>query len=85
MTTQPCAPIRGRPLLGDGGARRHQGEVDAAEIEILEVAAFEALVAVGHLDAHRPARGDGEHLVGGKFPLGEDVEHLPARHCRWLR
>ena len=66
------------PLLGDGRARRHQGEVDAAEVEILEVAAFEALIAEGHLDAHRPARGDGEHLVGGKLPLGEDIEHLPA-------
>ena len=75
------AALRGdpwAPLLGDGGARRHQGKVDAAEIEILEVAAFQPMVAERHLDAHRPARGDGEHLVGGKLPLGEDIEHLPA-------
>ena len=65
-----------RPILGDGGARRHQREIDAAEVELLEVAALEPLVAEGDFDAHRAARGEGEHLVGGELALGQDIEHL---------
>ena len=76
MTTQPCAPILRRPLLGDGRARRHQREIDAAKVELLEVAAFQPLVAERDLDAHRPPRGDGEDLVGRELALGQDVEHL---------
>jgi len=34
------------------------------------------LVAIGDLDAHRLARGDGKHLVGGEFALGKNIEHL---------
>ena len=64
------------PLLGDGRARRHQREIDAAKVELFEVPAFQPLIAEGDLDAHRPARGDGEHLVGRELALGEDVEHL---------
>ena len=77
MTTQPWLPMRGAHSFAHGGAGRHQGEVHAAKVEILEILAFQAIVAVGDLDTHRPARGDGEHLVGGEFPLGQDIEHLP--------
>ena len=34
------------------------------------------MVAIGDLDAHRAARGDGEDLIRREFALGEDVQHL---------
>ena len=45
---------------------------------MLERLALERLVAEGDLDAHAPARGERDHLVGGKAPLGEDIEHFAA-------
>jgi hypothetical protein len=45
---------------------------------VVERLALERIVAVGHLDAHALARGERDHLVGGKPPLGEDIEHLAA-------
>jgi len=45
---------------------------------VIERLALEGLVAIGHLDAHALARGERDHLVGGKAPLGEDGEHFTA-------
>ena len=68
----------GRPLLRYRRARRHQAEIDTAEIELFEIAALKRLVAIGDIDTHRAARGEGENLIGGKFAFGEDIEHLAA-------
>ena len=35
-------------------------------------------VAIGNFHALAFARGERHHLVGGKFPLLEDIEHLAA-------
>ncbi len=43
---------------------------------------FEGLVAVGDLHALAAARGDRDHLVGGKAPLVEDVQHGAAHVAR---
>ena len=43
---------------------------------MLERFHLQRLVAKGHFGAQAPARGERHHLVGGEFPLGEDVEHL---------
>ena len=72
----------GRPFLRHGRARRHQAEVGLGEIELLQILALERLVAERHLDAERPARGDGEHLVHRKFALGEHVQHFAAHVAR---
>jgi hypothetical protein len=45
---------------------------------VLERLALEDLVAERNLDAHALARCERDHLVGGKAPLGEDVQHLAA-------
>ena len=45
---------------------------------MLERFDLQRLVAIGDLDALRAARGERDHLVGGKPPLGEDFEHLAA-------
>ena len=39
---------------------------------------LERLVAEGDFDALAAARGERDHLVGGKRPLGEDVQHFAA-------
>jgi len=71
-----------RPFLGDGGARRHQHEIDLGKVELLEILALEGLVAEGDLNAHGFARGDGEALIDREFALGEDVEHFAAHIAR---
>ena len=45
---------------------------------MIERLALERLVAERDLDAHALARGERHHLVGGKAPLGQDIEHLAA-------
>ena len=45
---------------------------------MLERLALECLVAVGDLRSHALARGERDHLIGGKAPLGEDIEHFAA-------
>ena len=66
------------PFLGDGRAGRHQGEIDAGEVEVLKVLNLQALVAEGDFLPLRPGGGERNDLGGGKLPLGEDVEHFPA-------
>ena len=45
---------------------------------MVERLALERLVAIRDLNAHALARRERDHLVGGKTPLGEDIEHLAA-------
>ena len=49
---------------------------------MLERFHLKRLFTIGDLDAHRAARGKGDHLVGGKPPLGENFEHFAAHIAR---
>ena len=75
----------------DLGARREQRDVDAAEIEAVEVLDLEDMVlAVGDLAARRALGGDRGHVPCGSPALGEDVQHLTAdiaggAHHRYLK
>src|SRR6202022_365324 len=65
------------PLLRHRAARRHQADVDVAEIIVLERFDLQGAVAIGHFDAHAAARRQRHHLVGREFPFVENVEHFP--------
>ena len=67
-----------RPFLRHRSARRHQADVGVGEIVVVERFGLERLVAVGHFLPEALARCERDHLVGGEFPLGEDVHHLAA-------
>ena len=45
---------------------------------MLERFDLERPIAIGDFDAEAFARGERDHLVGGKLPLGENVEHFAA-------
>ena len=49
---------------------------------MLERFRLKRLFTIGDLDALRAALGDGNDLVGGKPPLGEDIEHFAAHIAR---
>ena len=76
-----------RPFLRHRAARRHQADVDVGEIVVLERFDLQGAVAIGDFDAHAAARGQRHDLVGRKFALGQNVEHLApdiaggADHC----
>ena len=70
----PVAPMRGDHSLETA----EPAEIDLREVELVEIEAFEHLVAEGHLGSERPAGGDGIGLVHRKFALGENVQHFPA-------
>ena len=65
-----------RPFLRDRAACRHQADVGAGEIVIFERFADERPVAEGHVRADRARRGERDDFIGGKPPLGEDIEHF---------
>ncbi len=67
-----------RPFLGDRRARRHQTNVGAGEVVILQRLHLKDSITIGNFGAHRAARGERHHLVGGKAALGKHVQHLPA-------
>ena len=67
-----------RPFLGYGRARRHQADIDAGEVVMLERFDLQRPVAIGHFDAHAAARGERHDLVGRERPLGENIEHFAA-------
>ena len=71
-----------RPLLGGARARAHHGEIDAAEIEVLEVLALQHLVAEAQLAPDRARGGQRNDLAHRKLAFGEDVEHLTADIAR---
>ncbi len=63
----------------DLGARREQRDVDALEIEGVEIAHLEhRVVAERDLAADRARRGDGMDLGGRKLAFGENTQHLAA-------
>jgi hypothetical protein len=66
----------GRPLLGHGRARRHQANVGAGKIVVLERFDLQRPVAIGDFKALAPPRGHRHHLIGRERPLGQDAEHL---------
>ena len=49
---------------------------------MLERFGLKRLFTIGDLDAHRAARRKRDHLVGGKPPLGQDIEHFAAHIAR---
>src|ERR1700716_3053275 len=57
--------------------RRHQADVDVAEIIVLERFDLQGAVAIGHFDAHAAARRQRHHLVSREFAFVENVEHFP--------
>ncbi len=67
-----------RPFLGHRRARRHQADIDAGEIIMLERFDLQRPVAIRHFDAHAAARGEHNDLIGRKRPLRQNVEHLTA-------
>ena len=66
ITTAPCCCDLRRPFLRHRAARRHQADVDVGEIEMVERLHLQRLVAERALLAHALARGQRDHLVGGK-------------------
>ena len=49
---------------------------------VLECFHLEHLVAEADLGPQAAPRGERDHFVGGKGPLGEDVQHLAADIAR---
>ena len=82
ITTAPVAPIFGDHSFETFAARAHQHEIDAGEIEGLEVFALQRLVAVADFDADRAARGERDHFVSRKQPLFQNGQHFPAHISR---
>jgi hypothetical protein len=71
------ADARG-PVLGDGRSRRHQREIDAGEIEVLEILHLHPLIAEAHLDPDRAGGSERDHFGHRKTPLAQDIEHFAA-------
>ena len=78
ITTAPCAPIFGDHSLDTLPPADIRQMSTSEKSRLLQRPALERPVAVGDLDALAFARGDRDHLVGGKAPLGQDIEHLAA-------
>ena len=80
MTTAPALAARGANARRHLGARREQHDVDALEVERVEVLHLEDVVlAERHLAADRARRGDGATTSStGKLALGEDGQDLAA-------
>jgi hypothetical protein len=70
------------PFLGDRAAGRHDGEIDALEVEIVEVLRLQNLVAIGNFPANRPGRGQCDDLIGGELAFGQNIENFPAHIAR---
>ena len=45
---------------------------------MLERFDLQPAVAIGDFDALAAARGERDHVIGGKRPLGENGQHFPA-------
>ncbi len=69
-------------FLGDGRTCRHQGEIDAGEVEVFEVLYLEALVPKADFLALRARRGQRDDFAGRKLAFAEDVEHFAAHIAR---
>src|SRR3979411_1855849 len=77
ITTAPAAALFGAHSLPPRPARRHQADIDVAEIVMLERFDLQGTVAIGHFDAHAAARRQRHHLVSREFAFVENVEHSP--------
>ena len=76
MTRQPWAPILGDHSFDDRAAGRHQADVGAREVVMVERLALQRLVAERDVAADGMGRGERDDLGDGKAALGEDAEHL---------
>ena len=65
-------------------AGRHQRDVGAGEIVVLERLHLQRPVAEGDVGALAAARGERHHLVGRKAALVAARPAFRDRHCRWL-
>ena len=65
-----------RPFLGDGAARRHQADVGALEVEIVERLDLQNAVAERDFGADRSGRGQRHHFADRELALRQHGQHL---------
>src|SRR5690606_33279059 len=66
------------PFARHSAAGAHQHQVDAREVELLDVLALDGAVAEGDLDAFGFSRGDRVHFLDGEVHFLEDGQDFPA-------
>ena len=80
----------GRPFLGDGAARRHQADIGALEIVIVERLDLEGAVAERDFGAHRAGRGQRHDFADRELALRQHRQHFApdiagrADHCDFV-